>query len=527
MGDLPPLSDLVDEPSDLRRLPALLKEEARERREAGEDVRIEDLLAMSRKNDMAYPTDAAIEKAEWFADLYNEEDRPETHPRDFHYTLLGGGHTLRDGETPYENTDKCWRELKEGAFWAQVLGLVDPDRLGDAKNDDPTPTAFSTAELDSPPSAREDSFAIESPGSETLGIQDGVDDAKIKANLSPMEFEADDVESLIKHRVNTLVDYAFRNIRFDAHAEQDYYLELWCEKSGVLDEELADEYGATIREAGGGEFSLEMCRDALRIARERGQHLVVGVVSDLDPKGLDMPRSCGRKLEVLAAMEPGIEVLVHHVGLTKEQAVANDLPASPAKEPRGTGDRNPGALAYNRQKEYFEDYVGDDPVEVNSFRSRAPDAYEQAIRDTLDPYYDHDLAERIDEAVDESRQATREALYREFAEEHEEIAHAADVLADALDDYQDALGNAFETVREEVERLRDFEHELRERKDVPRHRDDLRDALREVDPNDVLDYVSIDTPRPETPGAADDALLDTRRGYDEQLEAYQEFDVRY
>lgn len=98
MGDLPPLSELVDEPANLRSFLSLLKNEAQQCREAGDDVRVEDLLAMSRKNDMAYPTNAAIEKIEWFADRCEQEDCPETHPCDLHYTRLDGGCELRDGE---------------------------------------------------------------------------------------------------------------------------------------------------------------------------------------------------------------------------------------------------------------------------------------------------------------------------------------------------------------------------------------------------------------------------------------------
>lgn len=47
MGDIPPLSELVDEPADLRSLPSLLKNEAQQRREA---VTITTTLSPARFN---------------------------------------------------------------------------------------------------------------------------------------------------------------------------------------------------------------------------------------------------------------------------------------------------------------------------------------------------------------------------------------------------------------------------------------------------------------------------------------------
>jgi len=52
-----------------------------------------------------------IEKAEWVADLYEREDRPDEHARDFHYRLVSGEYKRRNGE-PYVNNDTCWKRVE-------------------------------------------------------------------------------------------------------------------------------------------------------------------------------------------------------------------------------------------------------------------------------------------------------------------------------------------------------------------------------------------------------------------------------
>ncbi|GGL44541.1 hypothetical protein GCM10009037_29930 [Halarchaeum grantii] len=102
------LGDLIEDGRDLLNLREQLKEVAAADRRDGGDTNVEDSLALSRQNDTAYISNADREKAEWFADIYEQEGEPEIQPRGFHYRILGEGYELRDG-TPYENTNKCWR----------------------------------------------------------------------------------------------------------------------------------------------------------------------------------------------------------------------------------------------------------------------------------------------------------------------------------------------------------------------------------------------------------------------------------
>lgn len=142
MSGPPSLNDLVNDRSDIHGLRDQLKTLAQQRRDQGDDVTVDDMLAMSTKNDPLYFQPADLEKAEWFADIYHQEGEPEIHPRGFHYQILGRGYETRHGD-PYENSNECWQELKEAVKWARILGLVDNDNIQDQKNATPTPTAFS------------------------------------------------------------------------------------------------------------------------------------------------------------------------------------------------------------------------------------------------------------------------------------------------------------------------------------------------------------------------------------------------
>ncbi len=87
-------SELVSEGSDIPGIADRLKSIAAAERDQGRDTTVDELLAQSRHNDAAYLMPSDIEKAEWVADLYEREDRPNEHARDFHYRLVRGSRSL-------------------------------------------------------------------------------------------------------------------------------------------------------------------------------------------------------------------------------------------------------------------------------------------------------------------------------------------------------------------------------------------------------------------------------------------------
>jgi len=294
-------SELVNEGSDIPAVADRLKSIAAAEREMGRDTTVDELLAQSRRNDAAYLMPSDIEKAEWVADLYEREDRPDEHARDFHYRLVSGEYKRRNGE-PYVNSDTCWKELNEALKWARILRYIKPGEMENTRNHTVTPTAFDDVDRPLPESGPSLDDA-----SASVDVDDGFRRPKIPQEVTLARELFDGADEFIATAAKMIADQTFRRVYFSESAEQRYYIEIWCEKSGVVPEDLAGEYGATIRESGQGEFSLGMVEEAVTIASKRDQDLAVVVVSDFDSAGSDMGLSAARKSEVLGALH-GVEV---------------------------------------------------------------------------------------------------------------------------------------------------------------------------------------------------------------------------
>ena len=531
----PTFADLLD---DRAVLPALREEHykplAAALREDGHDVRTKDLLALTPANDTAYITPANIELGKWFAEIYEAEGMPETHPRGMHYRILGEGYERRNGD-PYENDKKCWGDMKDGAFWAQVLGFVPADRIHDEKNpppqgphirvDERTGTVRPrTATGDEPLTlAPEDANALDHADPPDSGYQG----PRRPSGGSSPRLSAD-ADQLIERTAQTLAKQVFARIRgYSESFRQDYYIEVWAEKSGLIPDRLSDGYGVTRRPAGGGEFSYDMCRNAVEVAAAREQDLVVVLITDFDPKGADMPKSAARKIEVEAALaDPPVEAHVHHAAVTKEQAVEYALPTTPAKDPAGLDAGSAAAKGYESHKAVFAAYAGQEPAEVNAFEARYPEEYYAAVEECVAPYYDEELAERLMGARREIRDELTDRFSAALTENGVADAHAT--LVAAIETYEERVdGAAPEGFAERLTDYRETATDAREDLDLDAKAEDLDTALA-VDCEPVLAALAeeFDPPDAKAKGRTD-GVLDTARALVEQIEAYNEFDVRY
>jgi hypothetical protein len=521
----PSLGELIDDRSDIAGLREHLKSLAAQRRDQGDDATVDDMLAMSSKNDPMYVRPSDLEKAEWVADIYQREGEPEIHPRGFHYQILGKGYETRTGD-PYENSNECWQELKEAIKWARVLGLIDNDRIQDQKNAPPTPTAFADVSDPTPESTLADEIAAsEDAASEaSQHVPDGYQPASIPRDVELASLSFDDTDELLEAAARVVAENAYEQLYFDEFAEQDWYIEIWSEKSDVIPEDLARAYGATIRPAGGGEFSLSMCQDAIEIADARDQDLAIVIVSDFDAKGADMPVSAARKFEIEGAIH-GVDVELIHGAVTLRQVKAYGIPGDPAKTPDGLEDDVRGAKGYETHKEMFREYAGQYPVEIRAFQSRYPAAFKTELEERLQRYVDDDLAERIQDRVRDAQEEAYDALRDAFDEHADDVEDAFAELESSIEAYRDALEADVEATTRGLERLRDEEHAVREDADVEAARRDLREALADVDVAGALAGVDVDTPGVDAPGT-DEPLLDTSRGLLTQLAAYKSFDIR-
>jgi len=522
MGDGPHdprLSDLVSSRSDLVNLRSRYKQMAQQARDDGNDVYVEDMLALAPKNDAAYIRPSDLEKAEWVAEIYDAEGQPEVHPRGFHYRIIDKDYERRNGD-PYANTRECWQELKEAFFWAQILGFVDADRVQDEQNDTPESRAFRSIDRPQPRNR-----SVQSQARETIHQPyDGYHPASIATDLARANIDYTDAEEFITDEANRIVEDVFIDVYYDALAQQPYYVEIWAEKSRVVPAHVADEYGATVRESE-GEFSYKMCRSAVEVAEQRGQNLLIVIISDWDPKGRDMPKSVARKIEIEAIFHD-LDAEVVHAGVTKEQVIQHAIPGTPASKPRGLEYGNPGAKGYETHKDLFREYAGQEPVEIQAFQTRYPGAFAQAVEDAIAPYFDRELGDKIQDAVEEARKEAFRRVVRAFGDDVHSIQQALDDVQDALGEYEQKVQPAFDAVSHELEQLRERELEVREQVGLTEKRDVLKDVVDDIDWRNAIADVDVPMPEPDAEGQSQRALLDTRRGLKDQLAAYKRFDVR-
>ncbi len=472
-------------------------------------IRVGDLLALSPNNDIAYVRPSDLSHAKWFAKVWEAEGGPEIHPRGFHYMILGKGYKTDIG-ADYLNTNACWEVMKDGAFWAQVLGLVPADKIKDEKN--PAATLTSHIFLDSPyrPIDKE--------------LESGYESGYIPSGGSLPELSYDSTENLIEGQVTRIVNEVFAGVSYNVQRRQKYYIEIWSEKAGVIDEEIAEKYGATIRAAGGGEMSYKMVRDAVGEAKQRGQDLVVILIVDFDPKGHDMPKSVARKIEVEAALM-GVHAYVHHAAVTLEQVKEHGIPGTPAKKPKGLESRNPGALAYETHKKIFREFAGQDPVEIRAFSSREPEAYAAALEEHLKPYYDEDLADKIQGVIRDAKVSAESALRDELEANRGDIDKALSAVRKALGNYESQLGGSFDCIETNLSELAEQEEMTRKETGLDAKVRKLEKVLNAVDVGGALSLVEICIPEADADGQPN-PLLDTKRSLEEQIRKYKEFDIR-
>lgn len=513
-------SELVTDGSDIPAVTERLKSIAAAERDQGLETTVDELLAQSRRNDAAYLMASDIEKAEWVADLYEREDRPDEHARDFHYRLVSGEYKRRNGE-PYVNSDKCWKELNEALKWARILRHIEPGEMENTRNHTVTPTAFDDVDRPLP-----DSGPSLGDASADVDVDDGFRRPNIPQDVTLARALFDSADEFIATAAKMIADQTFRRVYFNESAEQRYYIEIWCEKSGVVPEDLAGEYGATIRESGQGEFSLGMVEEAVTIASKRDQDLAVVVVSDYDSSGSDMPVSASRKLEVLGALDD-VEVETTQGAVTKEQVEEYGIPGNPSasKVPKGLEEGVRGAKGYETQKELFREYAGQFPVELQGFTSTEPEAFEDELEESLATFYDAELGDRIKSKVREARERAQQRLVDAFDEHREEIQDALDDLHQGLDRYDDEMGPHVEAAIDGLEQLSAREKQVRDECEIRERRDRVEGVVDRVDHRAIVAEVDVPVPDPDTPGV-DDPILDTRRSFLEQLNAYKRHNMR-
>jgi hypothetical protein len=351
----------------------------------GSKLSMKDLTVLSPQIDpFRLDTPASHKLAAWLAEAAQTlglGDR-RIHNRGLHYMILG--QPKPDG-TEYVSDAASWDLMEDASKVARWLGYIPFDQITDQRNappvvrifEPPAPEPYITVGID-----------IEIPDADDIIPKLGVDD--------------------------------FTGV-------QPYKIVMVGEKSS-LDSVLgpiAEEYGADLYLPTGC-LSDTLIYQMAKIGAEDGRPMVVLYFSDCDPSGWNMPVEVARKLQAFKVLHfPDLEFEVHRAALTPAQVREFGLPSSPLKPEEKRADKWRAAM-------------GVEQTEIDALATLRPDLLDQVARDAIAPFYDFELAQRVEEARQEwmgraleviNNNLDRERLGRIHAEAAEKLEAMREQIA--------------------------------------------------------------------------------------------------
>jgi hypothetical protein len=408
---------------------------------AQEGGTLNDWTVLDKGNDpFRVDTPAGHRDARWLATHAQAKLGDRTiHLRGFHYALIG---ERKPSGQPYANDLPTWGWLQndpaKAARWLTDPATGQPylpfERIRDARNNEPVVHPFE----------REPTVPFLLPGTVRLELPD---------ELTP-----------------TIGIDGFEGV-------QPYRLVMVGEKTSlepvllpIATEHEADLYLPS------GEISDTLIHRIARDADEDGRPLVVLYFTDSDPSGWQMPISLSRKLQALEALLfPGLEWEVRHVGLRPDQigtgAGKLDLPSTPLKDSEKRADK-------------WKLATGTEQTEIDALATLRPADLDRMARDAIAPFFDYDLAERVDEAREEWLAEAQEMLAKQLGPER-------------LDEMREQAEAKLAELQEQVQAV--------------------NDGLK-VDATGIK-VPKIDVPDPEVDGADDDPLISSEWGFAEGTRA--------
>jgi hypothetical protein len=457
-------------------------------------VRIADLCALAPNNDPFYtgrPSEVAA--AEWFAGLWERFSYTTgVHLRRVHYRIVSQDPpVLRPDGTPYENTLKDWAYLGNAGKWARYLRLVDPEAFVDRRN----PEAIIFANW-------------QKPG----GLW--YDDPTPRYGV---EYDPDEWDGYTMPQLPALpeLDYWLPDLpAFEVEGytgvQQDYHVEVWCEKTTMNDvlKPLCNQYGANLV-TGAGEMSITAVVDFMNRVREAERQARILYVSDYDPAGVGMPISVARKIEFFQRVEGhgDLDIRLQPIVLTVEQVGEYDLPRVPVKDS-------------DRRKANWEAHHGQGQVELDALEALHEGVLAAIVGAAILDHYDPRLVERARERREELKQALaerREAVIARFQDEQDELDADYRTLRD---DFQQAREEFDRLVAGFQERIDGYQEQMGSIQERGRELYEMiHDGLDDVDV-DVADYP---LPEPALPPESNGTLYASERDYLDQLVAYKAY----
>ena len=306
---------------------------------------VEDLLAMSRKNDPYYTgAPADLRDAEWFFnEVWVQTQYEQVHLRMLHYWAVSRGIRLpiaiKQGNIKtdeYMNSHAAWQFLCKAAVSARYLGYVSYADIIDNKNPDPA-------------------IWFEQKGRE-------------------MAYEVDTINFDSPHIFRYLPKYG---------DFAKWKVVVACEKTGANHEILpvCERYHADFLSFQ-GESSLTSVYEMVKRSIDHNVNTAVLYVSDFDPAGMNMPVSFGRKLQYLQQEYAANRFLLQPVALTQKQVRDLRLPRTPLKDSELRAGK-------------FEEDFGTGGVELDALLALHPGILTRLLTEAILPFYDSELDAQI------------------------------------------------------------------------------------------------------------------------------------
>ena len=409
-----------------------------------------DLIVLDRSNDPFYiGTETQRVWARWFADIWQQYGKWGDHLRRLHYRIEHKGIKLpipvnREGKVydTYINHKGCWEQFEKSAKFARYLGLVDPDSFVDRRN--PEPKIFTTR----------NEYSFE-PG---CFVADG------DWGLPSLPDLPDRLPDF-----NGLVATGYEGI------DQDYLVEVWCEKTTMNDVliPICERYGVNLVTAS-GHPTITAVRELLKRANKPTRILYI---SDHDHAGIKIVLAVARKLEFY---DQGLDIKLEPIALTTEQVSEYNLPREPSAEM--------------------------DKTELDALEALYPGELGKIVTREIERYIDINLERKSTSEKAKFQDHLDDVLQETLTNYEQESSEMDRDYMTFLEDYKQAI----EPLRERMAEILDRYGELD---------DDVRDDLENID----IDLSEFPLPAPDIGGDPDSLLYDSSRDYLDQLESYKKY----
>jgi hypothetical protein len=233
----------------------------------------------------------------------------------------------------------------------------------------------------------------------------------------------------------------------DFHAEQDYLVEVWIEKSTQNDwlVPLCKQRGVNLV-VGIGELSEVACRLLVERVRDYSKPARVLYISDFDPGGRSMPVAVARKVEAYRYKWDldDLDITLRPIILTEDQCLDYDLPRIPIKETE-------------RRKDKFEERFGAGATELDAMEALFPGKMREVVNQEIDRYIDATLDNRVRAArlrIQYRLSQIEEEVVEKHSEEIEELQSEHADIASQYDDWEESAEETWEKISEEIALLK-------------------------------------------------------------------------